>query len=57
MEDHTLLVLDVDTKKIVRKFTGHKDLITDMTFSPDSKWLISSSRDSSIRVWDLSSAK
>lgn len=53
LDDWSILVADVDTKCVVRKLQGHQNQITDMTFSGDSKWLISSSMDCSIRVWDL----
>jgi len=57
LEDFTIKIMDIDTKKIVRNFFGHQHSVTDMAFSPDARWLISSSMDSSIRVWDLPSAR
>jgi U3 small nucleolar RNA-associated protein 21 len=52
-DDLCIRIVDVDTKKIVREFYGHEGRITDMTFSPDGRWLVSSSFDSSIRTWDI----
>ncbi|KAJ3294723.1 hypothetical protein HK104_003329 [Borealophlyctis nickersoniae] len=52
-DDLCIRVIDVDTKKIVREFWGHRNRITDITFSPDGRWLISSSMDATIRTWDL----
>ena len=57
LENFTLVVIDVDTKSIIRKFFGHTAQITDATFAPDSRWLITSSMDCSIRTWDVPSAQ
>ena len=38
---------------MVRKFEGHADRITDLCFSEDGKWLLSSSMDGTLRVWDV----
>ncbi|TKY44496.1 U3 small nucleolar RNA-associated protein 21-like [Spatholobus suberectus] len=39
--------------RLVRKFEGHTDRITDLCFSEDGKWLLSSSMDGSLRIWDV----
>lgn len=57
LEDFSLMVIDVDTRTVVRKFVGHSAQITDATFSPNSRWLITSSMDCSIRTWDIPSAQ
>ncbi|KAG5670537.1 hypothetical protein PVAND_000794 [Polypedilum vanderplanki] len=56
LEDFTILVIDYDTKNIVRKFIGHTAPITDACFSPDSRWLITSSMDCTIKTWDIPSS-
>jgi len=53
LEDFTIRVVDVDTRTDVRKFSGHSASVTDMTFSPDSRWLVTVSLDSTARVWHL----
>lgn len=53
LEDFSIYIVDYDTKKIVRKFIGHTAPITDACFSPDSRWLITSSMDCTIRTWDI----
>lgn len=32
---------------------GHLDEVTELAFSPDSRWLATGSRDDSVRLWDL----
>lgn len=52
-DDLCIRVLDTETKTIVREFWGHEARITDVAFSFDGRWLVSSSLDSTIRTWDL----
>lgn len=57
LEDFDICIVDTDTRRIVRKFMGHTAQITDATFSPDSRWLISASMDCTIRTWDIPSCQ
>ncbi|TPX62210.1 hypothetical protein SpCBS45565_g07059 [Spizellomyces sp. 'palustris'] len=52
-DDFILRVVDIQTMRIVREFSGHRSHITDMCFSPDGRLLVSSSVDATIRTWDL----
>ncbi|NWU96924.1 WDR36 protein, partial [Upupa epops] len=54
-DDFSISILDIETRKIVRTFSGHHGRINDMTFSPDGRWLITSSMDCTIKTWDLPS--
>ncbi|KAL0092025.1 Utp21 specific WD40 associated putative domain-containing protein [Phycomyces blakesleeanus] len=54
-DDLGIRVIDIETQKVVREFWGHRNRITDMTFSPDGRWIVSSSLDATIRTWDLPS--
>ncbi|NXN32676.1 WDR36 protein, partial [Nycticryphes semicollaris] len=54
-DDFSISVLDIETRRIVRTFSGHHGRINDMTFSPDGRWLITSSMDCTIKTWDLPS--
>ncbi|XP_065914594.1 WD repeat-containing protein 36-like isoform X2 [Dysidea avara] len=56
-DNFTLHIIDTDTRRIIRTFAGHTNRITDMAFSPDAHWLISTSMDCTIRSWDLPSAR
>ncbi|KAM4635056.1 WD repeat-containing protein 36 [Polymixia lowei] len=55
LDDFTLNVVDLETRRIVRKFSGHRGQINDMTFSPDGRWLVTAAMDCTIRTWDLPS--
>lgn len=56
-DNFVILIIDTDTKRVVRKFSGHGNRVMDMAFSPDARWLISSSMDCTIRTWDLPSGR
>lgn len=50
----TLLVYDLSTFKLIRSFpTIHDNAITSLCFSHDSRWLVTTSMDKSLKVWDL----
>lgn len=52
-DDLVIRLFDVVALRMVRKFEGHADRITDMCFSEDGKWLLSSSMDGTLRIWDV----
>ncbi|KAK0228621.1 Utp21 specific WD40 associated putative domain-containing protein [Armillaria fumosa] len=52
-DDMIVRILDIETKKVVRELGGFRGRILDITFSPDSRWLIASSLDSIIRTFDV----
>ncbi len=56
-EDLILRVYDMATRKLIRRFTGHTHQVTDVSITPDARWILSSSRDGSVRVWDVPSGK
>jgi len=55
-DDCVVHVIDINTRIIVRRFTHHTQPLTDMIFSPDGRWLLTSSIDCCVRVFDLPSA-
>ncbi|KAJ3122567.1 hypothetical protein HK098_002746 [Nowakowskiella sp. JEL0407] len=55
-DDLCIRVIDIESKKVVREFWGHQGRITDITFTPDGRWLVSSSLDGTVRTWDIPSA-
>ncbi|QEU62202.1 Utp21 [Kluyveromyces lactis] len=53
LDDLSIVVIDSVTQKVVRQLWGHSNRISSFDFSPDGRWIISSSLDSTIRTWDL----
>lgn len=52
-DDLSVRVVDMETKRTIREFWGPQDAITDLCFSTDGRWIIASSKDCLVRVWDL----
>ncbi|KAJ1964328.1 rRNA-processing protein utp21 [Dipsacomyces acuminosporus] len=52
-DDGSVRIVDSESYRTVRKFAGHKNRITDVAFSNDGRWIVTSSLDSTIRTWDL----
>ena len=48
-----MVVWNAETGKPIRKFTGHNGYIKSVKFSPNDKYIISSSFDGSVRIWDI----
>ncbi|KAF7990414.1 hypothetical protein HCN44_000219 [Aphidius gifuensis] len=57
LEDFSIILMDLDSRRVVRHFIGHEAQLKDATFSPDARWLVSSSMDCTIRTWDIPSGK
>ncbi|CAA2990827.1 U3 small nucleolar RNA-associated 21 homolog [Olea europaea subsp. europaea] len=56
-DDLVIRLFDVVALRIVRKFEGHTDCITDTCFIEDGKWLLTSSMDGTFRILDVILAK
>ncbi|KAK4684110.1 U3 small nucleolar RNA-associated protein 21, partial [Tremellales sp. Uapishka_1] len=52
-DDLVIRLVDVETQRTVRELRGFKGRILDAVFSPDSRWIIASSLDSTIRTYDI----
>ncbi|KAJ2162414.1 rRNA-processing protein utp21 [Coemansia sp. RSA 552] len=52
-DDGSVRVVDAESMRTVRRFAGHRSRITDLAFSNDGRWIVTSSLDSTIRTWDL----
>ena len=45
------------TGKDLMIFKGHTDIVTGVAFSPDGKYLLTSSWDGTVRLWDVANGK
>ncbi len=45
------------TEKVVFQLKGHTGWVTDVSFSPDGRWLASASYDKSVVIWDMQTGK
>jgi len=48
---------DVNTRKEIWTFSGHKGSIQSVAFSPDGKQILSGSDDETIKLWDVNSGR
>uniref|UniRef100_A0A5S6Q0T3 Protein-tyrosine-phosphatase n=1 Tax=Trichuris muris TaxID=70415 RepID=A0A5S6Q0T3_TRIMR len=54
LDNLSIVVYDIFYRRIIRRFdNSHGAGITDLTFNPSGHWLISSSQDCTVKVWDL----
>lgn len=53
LENFVIFLVDIEARRVVRRLSGHSGQITDATFSPDARWIISASMDTTIRTWDI----
>ncbi|KAK4163245.1 Utp21 specific WD40 associated putative domain-containing protein [Cladorrhinum sp. PSN259] len=52
-DDHSIRVVDIETKQTIREFWGCRGDINDFCFSNDGRWVVAASQDCVVRVWDL----
>lgn len=52
-DSHQIRMYDVEAARLVRRFKGHADRITCIQISEDCRWLVSSSMDVTVKVWDI----
>ena len=57
--DHRQLITDIrlydyETREIIGVMSGHTNVVADLTWTPESKHLISAARDNTIKIWDPS---
>ncbi|HND89380.1 MAG TPA: WD40 repeat domain-containing protein, partial [Saprospiraceae bacterium] len=52
-DDHIVRLWNLNEARLVQAFTGHKGRVLQAILSPDSRYLLSSSKDGSAKLWDL----
>ncbi|KAI0086197.1 Utp21-domain-containing protein [Irpex rosettiformis] len=52
-DDLVVRVLDIETQRLVRELGGFRSRVLDLTFSPDARWIVTTSLDSTIRTFDV----
>ncbi|GAA5999690.1 hypothetical protein JCM10207_005870 [Rhodosporidiobolus poonsookiae] len=52
-DDLVVRIVDIETRRVVRELVGPRGRILDLAFSPDSRWVITTSQDSIIRTFDV----
>ena len=57
LDDFSVVIVDCDVQKVVRKFSGHFNRISDIAFSNDARWLLTASMDCMVKIWDIPSSK
>ena len=53
----TPLTNEDKVQRLVRSFTGHSEGVTSVAFSPDGRFALSGSHDTTLKLWDVGSAK
>ncbi|KAI1280766.1 WD repeat, SAM and U-box domain-containing protein 1 [Halotydeus destructor] len=51
-DDETICIWDISTRSLIRSLVGHEAMVTAVSFSPDSNYLISGSSGGDIKLWD-----
>ena len=55
--DRTLILWDLASGQLIRRFEGHTQPVTDVVFSPDGQQALSSSADQTLLLWDVASGQ
>ncbi|KAJ6218098.1 hypothetical protein RDWZM_009255 [Blomia tropicalis] len=53
LDNYHIVIIDLETKKVIRRFTAHTARITDLTMDADCRRMYVASMDSLIYVWDM----
>ena len=56
-DEYVVRVWEADSGKLIATLEGHTDRVNSARFSPDSKRVITASRDTTVRIWEVGSSK
>lgn len=57
LSDHSLILWDLHTGKLIRQFKGHTSSVFAVAFSPDGKTAVSASEDTTLILWDVATGQ
>ncbi|BBE09758.1 hypothetical protein MCB1EB_1597 [Mycoavidus cysteinexigens] len=53
VDNDVIDLYDADTLEQVDIYSGHKDKVTSIAFSPNSDWIVSGSYDNTVKLWNV----
>ena len=54
-DDFSFKVIDIETRRVVRHFSGHMNTINDLVWSEDARWIVSAGTDCCVKTWHIPS--
>lgn len=51
-DDETVCLWDISTRTLIRSLPGHEAMVTAVSFTPDSNFLVSGSTGGDLKIWD-----
>lgn len=55
--DHTIKLWNIQRNQLIHTLSGHTDMVSDIAISPDNRLLASTSRDGTVRLWNIATGQ